>query len=102
MDIIKNCPFCKGKGELYKIIKKIIPGEYYNEDEFYFVKCLDCESQSKPVKVEPLHIYFNELVEDCRNNFVLRAKKEEKYDQYIEIQKQKAISFWNKRNHKES
>ena len=93
---IKECPFCGGNGE----VKEETFGHpnFGQTGHYYFyVECTSCKARGGYVRIK----YFNEFseytVEDFRQNNLVRAVEDEKYDCYLGGKKLETITLWNKR-----
>ena len=93
---MKNCPFCDGKAELIKHQERY-RDNYYTSPEVYFVFCKECKTRGKESIIKSLANFTKYSCEDFRNNPILRAKEEDRYDEYLEKIKQETISYWNRR-----
>ena len=95
-DTIKECPFCGG---VPKIEKRTFenPNAGYSGSDYYLVVCTKCEATGKYEVFEYFSMFSKYSVEEFRKNNALRSREEDKYDEYLEVIKQKAIENWNKR-----
>jgi hypothetical protein len=72
-------------------------GEYESDETYWAVECQNCHSKGRQYHQKHLASYTSHTVHDFRNNPVLRAKVEDKYDQYCAQTRQLAADAWNKR-----
>lgn len=95
--MIKACPFCGKEGETRLETWTNPNGYAYGSCRYWFVECPTCKSKSGSVYVDNFNVFSKHTVQEFRENNLLRAVEEERYELYNNEQKNKAIELWNTR-----
>ena len=76
MSELKHCPFCGGKAELKS--HHCCIGTMYDDEDNFFVRCVDCFASCKPIVVK-------------------NARYRKTCNEEFKIAEQEAIELWNRR-----
>lgn len=96
-DQLKPCPFCASEANLV-VEDWVNPNGYgYGSGRTAYVRCLGCKAQGGFSSIDNFNMFSKYTVKDFRESNLLRAIEDERYEAYVEEQKNKAVSLWNGR-----
>lgn len=96
MSELKPCPFCSGEA-MIKEERWHNPDVGYPDNQWFVGICVNCRATGQKITYKPFNQFSDYSVQDFRENNALRAKYEDRYDEYLENKKQEAMRVWNKR-----
>jgi transcription elongation factor Elf1 len=98
MEDLKPCPFC-GSSQI-EITKEHIESQnsMYPGHESLICRCNSCDARTGGVIVDFFNSFSDYTVKEFRQNNALRAKEEDRYDEYLEEKRSLAIEQWNRRS----
>ena len=94
---IKKCPFCGGHAVDELEYWTNPNGFEWGSCRYALVECSQCHAKSGIVNVDNFNRFSKHTVQEFRENNLLRAREEERYEEYVDFQKLRAIELWNKR-----
>lgn len=94
---IKPCPFCGAKGKTFEDEHKNQCGSEYGDFPYVVVVCVSCRCKGTEIPIKHFNMFSDYTVEQFRSNRALRAKEEDRYEDYLNTKKTEAINVWNKR-----
>jgi hypothetical protein len=94
---LKSCPFCgcEAKQEIESWTNP--NGSEWGSGRYTYIYCPNCKAKGGYKSIDNFNIFSKYSVKDFRESNLLRAIEDERYDAYIEQQKQAAIDAWNMR-----
>lgn len=92
---IEPCPFCGADGSAAENEEFETCREH--EAPYVVVICDKCGARAASVWTKHFRDFSEYDVDDFRRNPSLRAAEDDRYDNYIVIQKNLAIESWNRR-----
>lgn len=99
MDKLLPCPFCGSKEtELYDVQNYASGDEYSVSSQYISCRCDTCGARSGKVAYDFFNRFSKHTVEEFRRNNLLRAREDERYEQYVNERKALSVQKWNTRS----
>jgi len=98
MTDLKLCPFCGSTAKLEVERWENPNGAGWGSGRYAYVRCSGCKSHGGYTSIDNFNMFSKYTVEDFRENNLLRAVEDERYQLYEEHQQTEAVKLWNNRN----
>ena len=99
MEQIAHCPFCNGVAEI--VVDRVYSPYGYesNPHNETYVRCTNvaCGATGPRVVIEHFNRFSKHTVQEFRENNALRAREEERYEEYQKAARFQALAGWNRR-----